>query len=198
MLKTIRHAPVLLLLVAGSAVAQEGIYIGLGLGNFDYKENFVDPLYGRVSDNTMYTKLFAGFEINRHFALEISYGSTDKIKADAVVDDPNFGIVTGTFRSDFTITALKALGQWPFDFAVVMAGLGYYTADNGVHDLQQAACCRVNSNYTVRNDGLTGMVGLERRWGRFGTRWGLRLEYEWWDIAEVDASNIGLGLSYGF
>jgi len=41
-------------------------------------------------------------------------------------------------------------------------------------------------------------LGIEWRFGRFGTGFGVRLEYEWWDISDVDASTVGAGISYRF
>ena len=45
---------------------------------------------------------------------------------------------------------------------------------------------------------MTALLGVEWRFGRFGTRYGLRLEYEWWDIDAVSTSAVGLAFSYGF
>lgn len=188
-----------LLAYAGTAAhAQEGIYVGLGVGSFDYEEQIVDPLYGQVSDSAAMKKIIAGFEFNRNVGIEFGYGETGDLTATGQVDHPVFGVVTGNLRTDLKITSLKLLGQWPLDWGVVLGGIGYFTSDNEVVDRQSAACCQANSNFTVTDTGLFAMVGFEYRWGRFGTRWGARLEYEHFDIEDLDTSNIGIALTYGF
>jgi hypothetical protein len=186
-------------LFGGAASAQEGIYVGIGLGNFDYQENFVDPLLGRVSDNVSTTKIFGGFEINDFFAIEINYAETSDISRRVSGVAPVFGNFDYTFTTDFTMTSLKAVGQYPKDWGVLLGGLGYYTSDNDFRETAVFDCCGTDTNAgEFRDNGLAAMLGIEWRFGRFGARYGVRLEYEWWDIDLLDTSAAGLAFSYGF
>lgn len=188
-----------LALFSSLCAAQESIYVGLGVGSFDYKEQVVDILYGRVADTSTATKFFGGFEFNEHVAMEISYGETSDLTVSETTNIPPFGDVSGTLKLDFNITSLRAVGQLPFDWGILLGGLGYFTSDNDFREDIQSDCCGTARNAgSIRDDGLTAMLGVEWRWGRFGTRWAARVEYEWWDITDLETSNLGLGLSYGF
>jgi hypothetical protein len=201
-----RTTPFLLLALLGSAAsAQESIYVGIGFGNFDYSETASNPDFGRVSDTALIKKFFGGFEINDYFTLEVSYSKTDDLRyeASAVFDDPMFPgsnvLVTGRIETDFTMTTFSGLGQVPFEWGALLAGLGYFSADSDYSEVYTATGFNTfRSNVSFTDDGLMAMLGIEWRFGRFGTRYGIRLEYEWWDMSDIDTSSVGLGVSYGF
>ena len=180
--------------------AQEGVYIGLGYGEFDFEEQFVDEVLGRpVSDSVSSYKLFGGFEINQYFAIEVSYGRDDSSQQSISTNFPSVGDVFYLVDIDFTKTAVRAVGQLPLDSVVLLAGLGYFSADQDFAEFAQLECCGpVSNSGTVSLDGMMAQLGVEWRFGRFGTRYGFRLEYEWWDMNEIDASTVGLAFSYGF
>lgn len=190
---------VVLSVFASAASAQQSIYVGIGYGSFDYKEDTGDPLIGPVADTASSTKLFGGFEINDHFTLEISYAKTADLRDTNVMDVPPFGEVTGTLATDFTITTLSALGQVPFEWGALLGGLGYFSSDSDFTVAASADCCgTLRADGSLSDDGLMAMLGIEWRFGRFGSRYALRLEYEWWDMSNIDTSTIGVGFSYGF
>jgi hypothetical protein len=195
-----RGITVLLCVLCGpAALAQESIYVGIGLGSFDYAETARVPVLGKVADKVSAQKLFGGFEINDYFALEISYGKTSDIRQSGTENIDPFGDVTVALETDYSMTVMRAMGQLPFDWGLLLGGLGYYSSANDFNEVTSAACCNslVNAG-TIREDGLMATVGIEWRFGRFGTRYGVRLEYEWWDLSNVDVSIVGLALSYGF
>jgi hypothetical protein len=195
-----RRLVVCLLLLAGSAAdAQESVYVGLGLGSFDYEEKFVDPILGTVSDSVNSYKLIGGFELSQHFAIEVSYGKTDDILQTGSADVPPFGIISSRLSIEYTKTAVRLLGQWPLDPVVLLGGLGYFSGEGDFQEYLAADCCGTATNEgSISDDGTLAMLGIEWRFGRFGTRYGLRLEYEWWDISGVDASTVGFAVTYGF
>lgn len=188
-----------LLLFGSAALAQEGIYAGLGYGDFDYEENRVDPVLGRIADTVPSYKVFGGFEFNDYIAIEISYGKTGRIKKSGSRFSPTVGNVDSTLKLDFTNTVLMAVGEWPHDWGALLGGLGYYSYDADFRQDVTTECCGplVNAG-TVSDHGTMAMLGVEWRFGRFGTRIGVRLEYEWLPINQADASTVGVGLSYGF
>jgi Outer membrane protein beta-barrel domain len=186
-------------LAATGALAQETIYVGIGVGSFDYQESFVSSILGRVADEVTIRKLMGGFEFNEHLALEINYGKTDDIRQSGTQNVPPFGDVTDTLSTDFTITTLTAVGQLPFEWGALLAGLGYFSSENDFTDTLTSDCCEPSViGGTLNDDGLTALLGIEWRFGRFGTRYAVRLEYQWWDIPDADASATGLTFSYGF
>jgi hypothetical protein len=186
-------------LAATATHAQEGVYVGIGAGQFDYEENFVSPIIGRVGGEVSGAKLMGGFEINDYVAFEIDFTETHHIRQSGAEDIPPFGNVGGFLSIDFTITSLRGVGQLPFEWGALLGGLGYFTANNGFTETLSPACCdAVVESGSFTDDGMTAMVGVEWRFGRFGTRYGVRLEYEWWDMSGADASAVGLALSYGF
>jgi hypothetical protein len=188
----------LLVSIATNAHAQENMYVGFGYGQFDYEENFVDPLLGQVSDSVPSYKLFGGFEFNEHVAVEISYGKDDSIIKSAPAFSLDCG--SGTYQLDleFTKTALRAVGQLPLGSIVLQAGAGYFSADGDIDQFFVGGPCNFADESSLSDDGMMAQLGVEWRFGRFGARYALRLEYEWWDMSDVDASTVGLAFSYGF
>lgn len=186
------------LLIAAPARAQEDIYIGVGIGQIEYSHNTGDPVLGKISEGAASYKIFGGFGFNEHLALEISYGDTDSIDYRASGNVPPFGNVTDDVEIEFTTSALRAMGQLPLDWGILVGGLGYYSADRKFTEVLVAECCgTLRNGGTIREDGLTALLGIEWRFGRFGTSTGIRLEYEWLDASSnIDLSTFGLGISY--
>jgi hypothetical protein len=179
-------------------VAQENIYAGIGYGEFDYEEQFVDPVLGRVADTVAAYKIFGGFEFNDYFSIEMSYGKDESIVQSGPAFFPGAGSGIYQLDMEFTKTALRAIGQLPLEPVVLMAGLGYFSTDGDVDEFFFTACCQFANELATNDNGMMAQLGVEWRFGRFGARYALRLEYEWWDMSEVDASTVGLAFSYGF
>ena len=194
-------AIVLASMVSVAGAQTESVYVGLGYGEFDFEEQFVNEVTGRpVADTVSSYKLFGGFEINQYFAIEVSYGKDDSSQQSTVTTVPPFGEVFYVIDVDFTKTAVRAVGQLPIGSSVVLlAGLGYFSADQDFAEFAQLECCGpVANSGSFSDDGMMAQLGVEWRFGRFGTRYGFRLEYEWWDMSDIDASTVGLAFSYGF
>jgi len=190
--------------LATAAAAQESIYVGIGFGQFDYAESTGDLIIGDISDTASSKKLFGGFEINDNFTLEINYAKTDDLRhsnsTELLIDGDDIpDLVTASLQTDFTITSLNAVGQVPFDWGALLGGIGYFTAESDFSAYAVAECCGSLSNSgSINDNGLMAMLAVEWRFGRFGSRYGIRLEYEWWDMSDIDTSSVGLGISYGF
>ena len=197
-----RSIAVLLLAFAGpAALAQDSMYVGIGLASFRYEEdvNFLLLSPEHVSKSVTAQKLFGGFEFNDYVGIEIAYGKSGDVRASRSENIFDFGLVTSTYETDFTITSLRVIGMLPRDWGVLLGGLGYFSADSDIAVRVSADCCTpFSTGGSISDDGLTTMLGIEWRFGRFGTRYALRLEYEHWDISEVDTSAIGVAFSYGF
>ena len=190
----------LLTLVASGASAQDNMYAGLGFGEFDYQEEYTDPVLGvMVGDSVSSYKIFGGFEFNDYFAIEISYGKTDSIVSSGSGVDAIAGPYFYQLDLEYTKTALRAVGQLPIGDFVLLGGLGYFSSDGDVDEYFDVACCgQFGNEGSLSDDGMLAQLGVEWRFGRFGTRYALRLEYETWDMTSVDANTVGLAFSYGF
>ena len=181
MKRTMLASAVMLLLGTGAAFAQspendEGLYLGLGYGNFNVKVDDIDDADEAISsidDDDNVWKVFAGWRINPYFAFELNY-----------VD---FGDTTGTGSSgDYSIELAgfqpAIYGTIPLGPVELFGKVGYYFIDT---DLR------------VDLDDLGGDVfqsdAGEEAWsygfGIGGTvfdRLNLKLEYEKIDIDLID------------
>jgi len=188
-----------LALLASPALAQEGMYVGLALGSFDFKEDGAFLAPGPFDGTASSWKLYGGFEFNDHFGMEIRYGATDRIEQPFSGTDSSLGDFSSTFSTDFKTTSIVAMGVLPKDWGALIGGIGYFTADQGADLALTAECCgAISASTSVDDDGLMALLGVEWRFGRFGTGVGIRLEYEWMDVTGAGASTLGVGVSYRF
>ena len=190
----------LLLATASIARAQDTGYVGLSYGSLDYEEDFVDNILGEpVSDTIDHYKLFGGFEILQHLAVEVNYSKAGDVEESVNTNIPPYGDVSYVLDMDLTITSVKAMGILPYDWGALFAGLGMYSSELDFRDYLSVENLGSGADYgTVNDDGMNAVIGVEWRFGRFGARYGFRLEYEWWDMDGASASAIGLGGFYGF
>jgi OmpA-OmpF porin, OOP family len=179
--RTMLASAVILSLGTGAAFAQapendEGLYLGLGYGNFNVKVDDIDDADEAISsidDDGNVWKVFAGWRINPYFAFELNY-----------VD---FGDTTGAgssgdYRVELAGFQPAIYGTVPLGPVELFGKLGYYFIDT---DLR------------VDLDDLGGDVfqsdASEEAWsygfGIGGTvfdRLNLKLEYEKIDIDLLD------------
>jgi hypothetical protein len=132
--------------------------------------------------------------------LEFSYGSTSEIQQSVSGTDPFLGDFSLATNLDFTTTTVKAVGMLPFDWGVLLGGIGYFDTDADVDANLTAACCgTISASDSISDSNAMAMLGVEWRFDRgFGAGIDLRLEYEWWDIEDADASTLGIGVAYRF
>jgi hypothetical protein len=198
-MRFIRYLAAFAVIAGNTAHAQEDIYVGLGLGQYEYDEKQPDPILGQVSDTVGIVKLFGGFAFNEHIALEISYAETSDIIDRVTENIAPFGDVTFTLKTDSTLTTLKVLGQLPLDWGVLLGGIGFFSASHDFSEAFTADCCEpILNGGEFSDDGAAAMLGIEWRFGRFGAQYGIRIEYEWWDMNFADTSAVSVGFTYGF
>ena len=111
------RAPILAgaLLVSSAAWSQEGPYVGLGLGMFDYEEDVFGSPY--FSDTAPAYKLFGGYRFNRRWAVEGYLGTTAILKEQVTISTPA--------RIDFDIREIRGLAH----FGSFLAGIGFRHVD---------------------------------------------------------------------
>ena len=127
-------------------------------------------------------------------------GTGEAQAAAELYDVPPFGNVFYQVDIEFTRTALRAVGMLPLEPIVLMASLGYFSTDGDLDEFIALECCPppFASESSLNDNGMMAQLGAEWRFGRFGARYAFRLEYEWWDMTDVDSSTVGLAFSYGF
>lgn len=188
-----------LALLASPAFAQEGMYVGLSLGRFDFQESRAGLAPGPFDGTASSWRLYGGFEFNEHVAMEIHYGATGRLEQPYSGTDPSLGDFTSTFRTDFKTTSVMAVGMLPKDWGTLLGGLGLYQTKEDVDlDLTASCCGNLTDTISVNDNGTIALLGLEWRFGRFGTGVAVRVEYEWMDISDADASTVSLGIAYRF
>lgn len=188
-----------LALAALPATAQEGIYVGAGFGSFDYAEE--TPLLApeTFEDRVPAWRIYGGFEFNDHFGFEIRYGGTDSIEQRFTTTDPDLGELTLEFSQDFRTTSALVIGMLPNDWGTLFGGIGYFDSSAETRlEVTTTDGTLGSDKITLTDNGLAAALGIEWRFGRFGTGYGIRLEYEWLDVDGADGSTIGVGASYRF
>jgi opacity protein-like surface antigen len=190
----------LLALTSTAALAQDAVYVGIGYGIFDYKEVTNDPPFADIDEQGDAWKLFGGFDFNEHFGIEVGYGKYTGIETVAVGSTVTIPEYTAVADLEQDATTLKALGYLPLDRIVLIGGLGFFSVQADYDRVLSAPCCgTLSDSFKYSENGLTAMLGVEWRFGRFGTEIAVRLEYEQWNISGVDkAATTGVALSYRF
>ncbi|HEY7671666.1 MAG TPA: porin family protein [Gammaproteobacteria bacterium] len=160
----------------GTSLAQEIMpsgYVGFGVGTFEYEEDGVD-----FSESSTAYKLYGGYRFNDTWAFEGSYSDLDTL------EDSAPGLVIGI--DDIAVLAVRGLGH----FGPAFVGAGYFDADATA--FLELGSFRVEES--ASENGLTAVVGLQWDFSSVS----LRIEYEWFDIDEADATQLGVGLHYRF
>jgi OOP family OmpA-OmpF porin len=190
------------LALAPLAHAQEerGMYIGGGLGTFDYSEP--DDSFFPVSDTTWTYSLFGGYQFNRYFALEVGIAGTGSDLEENFPDVavPPFGIATLEVNEAFDIYTLQAVGFLPISKFNLFAGVGYFSASvNGSIDLSNASGSGTVAAGSDHTNGTAAMFGIQKNFGLDLKNFSVRGYYQWYDFdADVDGSGIVIGATYRF
>jgi OOP family OmpA-OmpF porin len=101
------------LIIAGSVNAKDtGWYLGAGVGQADYdspiSESEADAILASdgitgitsTDDTDTGCKLFGGYQINRHFAVELGYVNLDEIGLDTNITAPVAGSANASIEVD--------------------------------------------------------------------------------------------------
>jgi OOP family OmpA-OmpF porin len=203
-------AAALAMLLAAPAWSQErGFYLGGSVGRAEAKdvcENTTD-LGVNIScdDNDVGFRLFAGYQVNRHFAVELGY---------ADLGEATSGVVTsGGISANASVSAvawdLVAVGSFPLmERFAIFGKLGIYRAESelsGGGTVRTASAPINASPVSFRgeetNSGLTFGAGIGYDFTRnFGVRaeWQRYQEVGGGDIGEADVDVLSAGILYRF
>lgn len=179
-------------LPAAAQMSGGGFYAGGGLGQSQYKDELgCDGVSGpgvSCDDKDTAFKLFAGYQVNRNFAAELTYQDFGK----ANISASPFSAEVKSYAFD-----ISALGMLPF--AGQFAGYGrlglYYAKSEGTSNIPGLA------NVTENNTGLTYGIGLQ--WDPMRNL-GVRVEYQVYndvgggDLGKGDVNVLGLSALWRF
>lgn len=175
---------------------EKGIYMGAGLGTFNYDESGGDLALG-VSDDTWAYHLFGGYKFNENFAVELGIGGTGDIEDSFTEVFPGLGPITLDVAATYSIYTVTALGILPFDAFSLFGGAGYYSASlDGTIDAQGFGTI---GSVDGHDSGATALFGIQHDFGLDLKSISMRGQYEWYDFgSDVDASGISIIMLFRF
>jgi len=190
-----RRLPVLFLLcgLAAVAQAQDGGYLGVSIGSFDYSESGDSGL--PISDSAGAYRLLGGYQFNENYAIEAGWGTTEDLKETFRFLDPFFGDVSLTIGYDYEISMVRFLAFAPLSSMSIFGGAGYYDAT-----INFSARIEDNSGVAtfaeeLGDDGAMVVGGIQFERDRIT----LRGEYEWLDAeGDVDTTTLSFAVLFRF
>jgi opacity protein-like surface antigen len=172
--------------LCGASLAQEVMpsgYVGVGIGTFDYDQN-IDDLFDFSNSSDSY-KIYGGYRFDDTWAFEASYGEPDTV-TQAVSIPP----AAGTIGLDIEVLTLRGIAHFNYFFV----GAGYFDADALIFLDYTDPSGSFHLEDSASEDGLTAVLGLQWDFSSVS----LRIEYEWFDVDDADASELGVGVHYRF
>jgi hypothetical protein len=171
------------LLLASTAWCQDeivdGPYFGIGLGTFDY-EFTLGPTSFSFSDSVAIRNLYGGYRFGERWAVEGFLSDTSTVNA---APTPFTSI-----SLDYDILGVRGLAH----FRNFFVGVGYWSADVDVSSNPPT------SVFLSTDSDISVILGGE--WS-FKDNWGLRLDYELFDMdrsSQSDIEALSLGVHYNF
>jgi OOP family OmpA-OmpF porin len=170
-----------------------GAYAGLGLGRSEARD-FCTTLGGACDSKAMTWNLFAGYKLNRYFAVEGGYSDFGKAKTSGFV-----GGVASSVTSETTAAELVAVGFLPLteQFSFYAKG-GFFR-----YDSDGSATGALAGTSSDKGTELTFGLGAE-----YGLAHGLGLRLEWQrylsvgsgilNLPKADISVVRVGARYRF
>jgi hypothetical protein len=195
-----KHGVALVLCLSLSSVAhaqgQGGGYIGALLGGFDYQEG-VEEAGFRLADTAYAYRLFGGYQISDHFAIEGGIGRTGEISDSFTAMFQGVGEVTLDVDGTYDIYSLRALGIVPLRNVSLLGGIGYYSAS--VSGPVTARGFGQIGELEGHERGATVIAGIQHDLKLDLKTLSIRGEYEWFDFSgDIKASAVSVGVIMRF
>ena len=188
-------------LCASSAWSQDaGFYLGGAIGQAEHRDA-CEGANISCDDKDSAWKLFAGYLVNRNFAVEFGYADLGESSASGVVGT-FLGPVTATANFEVTVFELTAVGMLPvMDRLSLYGKAGLYRADVEVSGSGTIGATTIPVSEKDDNTDLTLGVGL-----KFDITRNISLRGEWQryldvgseDIGESDIDVLSLGVLFRF
>jgi len=175
---------VMLFLVAGTAAAQGYIGAGAGLTNLNVCDDLTATGATTCDDEDTGLKIFGGYKFNPNFAIEGAWIDLGEVSAsDGVV---NVAAEVDGFQ-------IAAVGMFPINPKFGIFGkVGVF-----MWDVSATASAPGFGSAQASDDGNDIMFGAGVNWN-LTTRFGLRAEWERFDIDGDDVDFISIGAQFNF
>ena len=175
---------VMLFAVAGIAGAQGYIGVGAGITSVDICDEIIALGATSCDDEDTGLKLFGGYKFNPNFAVEGAWIDLGEISA-------SDGVVTVTEEVDGF--QLAAVGIIPINPQFGIFGkVGVY-----MWDVSATASAPGFGSASASDDGTDIMFGAGANWN-FSKQFGLRAEWERFDIDGDDVDFLSIGAQFNF
>jgi len=173
----------LAMLIATPAWSQDaGFYLGASIGQSKAKDTCDDSGAISCDDTDTAWKIFAGYQFNRHFAVEAGYTDLGEVSLSAASG-------TSSVRGTIGLSAfeLMAVGSFPVADRFSLYGkLGLYRAETEQKLQVTLGTLTVSDNKTEKNADLTFAFGA-----RFDVTRNLGIRAEWQRYLNVGGGEIG-------
>ena len=160
----------------------------------------VGPDTGNIDGSAAALKLVAGWNVTGNLGVEIGYSRTDELVT-GYSEEVGDLTLSANIATNITLGTVRLMGYLPFGFGTAFAGLGYFDAESsssqninlaiaGVGGIRES----VSLGGTLTEAGPTASLGMQWRLVLLT----IRTEYEWFDMNDSDASQIGVGVMFEF
>jgi OmpA-OmpF porin, OOP family len=214
-----RIIALLVAIISGPALAQQeqGFYVGGAFGqskvNLDtaaFASDLAQLGLGhtgvRADESDSAWKVFAGFRVQRHLAIEVAYGNLGEVKEEATITTLNGApIVPGTARQTFEVKdafSVSALGILPLEQFHLFGRLGFYSVKLSATATISGAGGTASAGESDRSTGLLFGAGAGYDFNR---HFAARIEWERYSkvgeedtTGEGDVDVISIGVLYRF
>jgi OOP family OmpA-OmpF porin len=170
-----------------------GFYAGLGIGRSEARD-FCTTIGGACDAKAMSWNLFAGYKLNRYFAVEAAYSDFGKAKTSGFV-----GGVASSVTSESTAAELVAVGFLPltdqFSF-YAKGGFFRYDSDGSGTGAFAGAASDKGTELTFglgAEYGFAGGIGLRAEWQRY-----LSVGSGFLNVPKADIGVVRVGARYRF
>ena len=185
------------LLAAFPTWSQErGAYLGASLGQVEHKQGCEGVTFSCDQKDTSW-RIFGGYEVNRHIAVELGYANLGETSASGIVSGVNI-------NANIEVTAwdLTAVGSIPvMDRLSLYGRAGLYLAETEASATGSVPGFSTSVNEKESNTGFTFGFGV-----KFDILRSLAVRGEWRryvevggdDVGESDVDVLSVGLLYRF
>ncbi len=158
-------ATLLISSASSTTIASPGVYFGVGLGDAKLNETGIDDEMGK--------KLFAGYQVNRFFAVEAGYTDFGSYNSSSLGFSSDLDGLEINLLASYPIgprfSVFGKLGFWEWDYEVEDSN-GAAISDRGGHNLVHGAGLdfKLNRRFKVRgswdeyrvDDGIANFINL--------------------------------------
>jgi len=184
----------------GAAVGQTTVQVELS--DYDYYYYFSDEERPKLDETDTAFKLFGGYMFNDYIGVEAAYLDMGQVSKTFGYDGGEFSLFSGDVTVDAELTGItvQLVGQYPIGPVDLFAKVGFLAYDVKLIETEREY---YNGELEYIDRDRSSFEGTNTVWGvgvRYNfDRYAVRVEYEDFDVSELDDLNIiSLGVEYRF